>query len=163
MTEQLSTQAPNRTLGRLFSLLVIPAGVALWVLLWNWGFMASIVAFAIAYGAIWLYQAGAKTKPARKDVAFLISVIVVGVVASFLGGMVSDGWYAWTEEFSETTGFFSGEFLSFIGANFTSGELWGAYVVDILIAVVFAALGAGVLIRDLLKPEEQEKTPQQTS
>lgn len=142
--------------GRLLSLLVIPAGITLWVLLWRAGFMASIVSFGIAYGALWLFQAGAKEAPSRSDAYFLVGVIVVAVIASFLGGMISDGWYAWHNEFDEAAGFFSGDFWSFMTANLLEPGLWSSYTVDILLSLVFAALGAGGLIKDLLSPAEVE-------
>lgn len=156
MTTTSSMQPSARTAGRLLSLIVLPVGVALWVTLWNFGFMASLVAFAIAYGAIWLFEFGAKSKPARSDVLFLIGVIAAGVILSFLGGMVSDAWYAWTTEFNETAGFFSADFWSFVTANLTSGELWGSYIVDLLIALVFAVLGAGSLVRDLFAKDDSK-------
>ncbi len=146
-----STQPVNKPLGRLLSLLVIPVGIALWVILWQLGYMASLVAFGIAYGAVWLYQLGAKCQPDRKDAYFLIGVIVIGVILSFVGGMISDGWQAWVGEFGAAASFFSGDFWSFIGESLADGQLWQEYATDILIALVFAALGAGMLMRDLLK------------
>ena len=86
-----------------------------------------------------------------------------------MGGVVSDGWYAWRNEFDETAGFFSADFWSFMGANLFNGELWGSYVIDIVLAVAFAALGAGGLIKDLLAPapksapaETKPSAPQQS-
>lgn len=152
-----TTQNSYVTRGRLLSLLVIPAGIALWVLLWKAGFMASLVSFGIAYGALWLFQFGAKMQPTRSDAYFLIGVILAGVILSFLGGMVSDAWVAWSEEFGETSSFFSGEFWSFVMDNFSSSELWGAYMIDILLSLLFAALGTGGMIKDLLSPASDEK------
>ncbi len=44
--------------GTVFALAVIPVGVGLWLVLWNLGWMASIVAFVTAAGAARLYLAG---------------------------------------------------------------------------------------------------------
>lgn len=71
--------------GRLLALLIIPAGIALWVLLWKAGFIASLAAFGIAYGALWLFQSGAKRQPSRSDAYFLVGAILIGVILSFLG------------------------------------------------------------------------------
>lgn len=162
MAQPAATQTPNPTLGRLLSLLVIPVGVALWVLLWNWGFMASIVSFAIAYGAVWLFQFGAKTTPSRGDAFFLMAVILVGVIAAFVGGMISDAWQAWKGMVFENASFFSAEFWSFVSANlFNNSELWGSYMTDILIALVFGALGAGPLIKNLVMPPKEPESPQE--
>lgn len=151
-----TAQNSDSTPGRLLSLLIIPVGILAWVLLWKAGFIASIAAFGIAYGALWLFQLGAKTQPTRSDAYFLVGVILVGVILSFLGGMVSDAWTAWSEEFSESTSFFSGDFWSFVIDNFSSSELWGAYTTDILLSLLFVALGTGGMIKDLLSPASDE-------
>ncbi len=151
MAQPLSTPTPNPTRGKLLALLVIPAGMALWILLWSWGFMSAIVSFVIAYGAVWLFQVGAKTTPTRADTYYLLVVILIGVIASFLGGMISDAWSVWAAEMGNEAKFLSGDFWSFVGANITNGDLWKSYSTDILIAFVFAILGAGALIKDLLQ------------
>jgi hypothetical protein len=70
--------------------------------------------------------------------------------------MVSDTWTAWSDEFGETASYFSSDFWSFVLDNFTSSELWSAYTTDILLSLVFAALGTGGLIKDLLTPATEE-------
>lgn len=156
MSESLPIQKHNVVRGRLLALLVIPVGVALWILLWSWGFMSALVAFAIAYGAIWLFKLGAKTQPSRTDVYYLLAVIAVGVVAAFLGGMISDAWNVWSTEVASGAEFFGVDFWSFVGQNITNGDLWKSYMTDILIAIVFAALGAGVLVKDLLQANRDD-------
>ena len=50
---------PERVLrGILFSLLIIPAGVLAWAIIWQLGFMSAIVAFGVAVGGAWLYRFG---------------------------------------------------------------------------------------------------------
>ncbi|MEO7016604.1 MAG: hypothetical protein ABI130_05820 [Leifsonia sp.] len=44
--------------GIALSLLVMPVGVVLWVLIWNVGFIASIVSYGVAFAEVWLYRSG---------------------------------------------------------------------------------------------------------
>lgn len=139
--------------GLLLASLVIPAGVALWVLLWQFGFIASIVAFGISYGAIWLYEKGAKA-PVTKSVApALLAIMAAAVILAFLGGIVSDAWYAYVNELDGKQGFFSADFWMMVADNLTRAELWSIYAVDIVISVVFAAFGAWGVVMGLLRDD----------
>lgn len=135
--------------GLLFALGVVPVAMAVWVLLWQWGFIASVVAFGLAFGVLWLYNFGAGAPAKGKVVWWLLGIIVAGVALSFVSGMVSDAWYAYTNDMGGTQGFFSGEFWDMFWSNFFTADLWSQYTTDLLIAVAFAALGAGGIIKDL--------------
>lgn len=147
----------NVTRGWMLSLLAIPAGIALWVLIWSFGFMASFVAFAIAWLAVYLYVYGAKAPVSRRSAPVLIGVIVVGVVLAFLAGMAVDAALAFVEgtDVGQWAALTMGEFWEFYFINLSSnGEMWAAYGVDIAIAVVFGVLGCYSIVAELLKPEQ---------
>jgi len=160
MTELQTVAAPtNNTKGVLVSLAVIPVGVALWVVLWNFGFIASLVSFGIAYGALWLYTlVSSNQQPTRRDAFLLLGVILLGVVLSFLAGMISDAWSVYTE-FVDGAQFFSADFWSFTMEGLSNPDVWSDYMVDMLISLVFAALGTGALIRGLFARPAPEVTP----
>lgn len=143
--------------GLLLALLTIPVGIVLWVTLWNMGFMASLVAFVIAYGAVWLYKTqtgGHVSKPAAYS---LIAIIITGVVLSFISGMVADGW-AYFSEATEGATLLSREFLDFISDNLSSVEIWSAYQNDLILAVVFGLIGAGYELYKLFVPDNTNTT-----
>jgi hypothetical protein len=148
MAEDVAAQGKIKK-GLLFASLAVPVAVAVWVLLWQQGYMASLVAFGLSFGAVWLFTLGAGAAPSRKSAPWLAAVIVLGVVISFLAGMASDAWYAYTNDLGGTEGFFSADFWSMYFANIFTVELWSQYVTDLLIAIVFTVLGAGSVIRDL--------------
>jgi hypothetical protein len=137
--------------GILFALAAPIPGIALWVLLWNWGFMASIVAFAIAWLTVKLYTIGARAEVSRKAIPYVIGIAIVGTILAFMGGYVSDGleYYAAELKVSESSALFTADFWDFVSANLTNGELWASYRTDILIAIAFAALGMYGTIKDL--------------
>ena len=76
--------------GLALALLAIPAGVTAWVLLWQFGFIASVVAWGIAAGAAWLYRIGASQDVTKAAAPYIITIILLGVILAFLGGIVSD-------------------------------------------------------------------------
>lgn len=152
----------NVSKGLLFALLSIPIAVVGWLILWQLGFIASIVPLASAAAAVWLYKKGAGTENTKPGAAGLLGIIVVGVVLAFLSGIVADAWAAYTAELPETTSLFDSGFTSFLTDNmFMNGELWSSYLPDLGISIVFAVLGASGVVMDLFKPagkQEPEKT-----
>lgn len=140
----------NTKKGLLLASIVAPVGIAAWVILWQMGFIASIVAFGVAYGAVWLYKKGSGDDKVQKAVLPLLAIILVTVILAFLAGVVSDGWYAYTTKFEGTESFWSAEFWGFIGDNFANADLWSQYVGDIVISIAFAALGAGSIVMELV-------------
>ncbi len=137
--------------------LSIPVGVVVWDLLWNYGFMASIVSYGIAYVAIKLYQMGAGAPPDRSAAKTLLAIIAIGVVLSFMSGMAMDAHLSYAEDTPATAlqAYTSSDFWSFFLGNLAYADIWGSYFVDILIAVAFAFLGCFGIVRDLLQPQAQ--------
>ena len=138
--------------GLAYALLSIPVGMILWVIIWQMGFIASISSFAIAWLAIYLYRVGARSSVTRKVLPYLIAIIVVGVVLSFIAGMASDAvdFYNNKNSLSGMGTIFSGDFWSFFFDNlFNNPDLWASYTSDIIMSVVFAAIGLYGIVRDL--------------
>lgn len=152
----------NSGRGKLLSLLVIPLGIAAWLFLWQFGFIASVVAWGIAWGAVWLYSYGSGEEVNRAVAPYIVGVIVFGVVASFLSGMLSDLWYAYTTEMNGTQGFFSAEFLGMAWENLIWWDFVSSYIIDMLISLAFAALGAGGIIYGLYKSDNSSKESKDT-
>lgn len=146
----------NVKLGLLLSLIVIPVGIALWVLIWSFGFMASFVSFAIAWLAIYLYTLGAKSEVTRRTAPYILGVIVSGIILAFLGGMASDavGFYVEDTDMSQWSAILSADYWMFFVDNLLhNGELWSSYFMDILIALGFGLLGCYGVIKDLFIPK----------
>ena len=137
-------------LGLLASLLPILAGVAITVAIARAGYIASITSFVIALGAAYVYRAAAGA-PARKGLAPLVALIIVGVVLSFIAVVASDLWDAYGE--LESMGFDVGDKATFIRDGLTDSELLGEYGKDMAMFAVFAVLGIGGVIRSLFNQE----------
>jgi len=131
--------------GVLFSLLGVVAGIIVTVILWQFGFVASITSFLMAWLTLWLYIKGAKAAP-HKGIPAVIAVILIGAVLCLVGAIVSDAYVAFSQQYS---GMSVGDLL---GASFGvlgDPEVWSAYGINIVIFIVFAALGIFSTLRRL--------------
>ena len=72
------------------ALLIIPAGIIAWVILWQFGLVASIVAFGVAIGALWLYRFGSGGRISRTGAIRVTIITIVTLLLSFLAGLVAD-------------------------------------------------------------------------
>jgi len=143
--------------GLLFATAVIPLGIAAWLLLWEFGFIASVVAWGIAAGAVWLYRYGAKSDVTKATLPWLLAIIIVAVIAAFVSGMVSDLWHLYVNEIKGTGALLGSEFLSLAWDNLTYWDFVAQYTSDLLISIAFTALGAGGIVYGLLRPQVSAK------
>ena len=76
--------------GAVYALAAVPVGIAAWLVLWNMGWMASIVAFIAAALAARLYVTGAGGIISRRGAWVVVAITAVTVLLSFWGGMLVD-------------------------------------------------------------------------
>lgn len=131
--------------GLLFSLGGIVVGVVLTVLLWKVGFFASITSFAMAYATVWLYTKGAGAPP-KKGVGAVIGVIVIGVVVSLASIVTADALDYLASDYPDAS---IAEKADFVAYNLVRPEVWQDYSTNVVMFVIFAALGTFGLIRQL--------------
>ncbi|MEN9620774.1 MAG: hypothetical protein RL499_967 [Actinomycetota bacterium] len=89
-TAAVSPVRENVLRGTLLALLAVPAGVALWLVIWNLGYLAAIVSFAVALGAAFLYRVGSGGTVSKVGASIVTGIVVVTVLLSFYAGLVSD-------------------------------------------------------------------------
>jgi hypothetical protein len=134
--------------GIALALLVIPVGIVAWTVLWNFGFIASIVSYGVSVGAVWLYRVGSKARVTRASFWAILAIIIVTMVLSLLAGF-----------FTDVAGFLGLPLMQALTEPrvwevywnniFTNPDLWSAYLPQILLALAFAALGCYRTIRML--------------
>ena len=143
----------NVARGTLFALLAAPVGVIVWVVLWNFGFIASIVAFGVAYLAMFLYRFGSGGFVATAG-AIRITVITVGtLLLAFFGGVVSDVLGFWSDITGENpvTGIVSPDFWAGFQAILAEDGVAAGYLPDFGLALLFGALGCFSIIRSAFR------------
>jgi hypothetical protein len=137
-----TAQQENVLRGTLLSVLAIPAGVVLWVALWRFGIVASIVAFVIAFGAAWLYRKGSGGVVSRVGALVIALVVAAGILVSFWAGLVFDyAVYAADQLGTDPFTAMGNEvFWPAFGLDFPSN--FAANGANFAIAIAFGALGA---------------------
>lgn len=157
--------------GTLLALLVVPVGVALWVVIWNLGYVSAIVAFLIALGAAFLYKLGAGGTISKRGALIVTGIVVIAVLLSFYAGMVSD--YANFIAVEAGIGPFEALSLPMFWSAFNADLplVIEAYLPDFGLALLFGALGAFSVLRSAFKsasepapqPERTDEQPPATA
>jgi hypothetical protein len=142
-----SLPSENIPRGTLVALLIIPAGVLAWVLLWQFGLVASIVAFGVAIGALWLYRFGSGGRISRTGAIRITIIVVITLLLSFFAGLVSDvvPFYASQRNIPVISALTSSEFWTFF--NHALANNIGNVAVPLLLAAVFGVLGCFSVLR----------------
>jgi hypothetical protein len=134
--------------GTLFSLVAIPAGVILWLILWNMGFIASIVGFLVAAGAARMYVLGSGGSLSRRGVWVIAGVTLATVLVSFLGSIWVD--IASAMKVSPLAQLVDPQAWDLFVLNVTGNpEFLELYAGDFAMALLFSALGCFFTLRRL--------------
>lgn len=167
MSDALATPAPHLPVrenvgrGALAALVTVPVGVIAWVIVWGFGFVASIVGFVVALLALRLYLWGAG-RISRAGAAVVLLTTTVTLLVAFFAGIVYDA----------AIGFGEGSGLGAWGA-FTHPDFWPAfwevvppvlpeYLPDFGWAVGFGALGSFATIRSAFAAARASAAPAPT-
>jgi hypothetical protein len=141
----LDAPPENVQRGVAFALIVVPLGIIAWDILWGVGFVVSLVAFGIAWGALRLYRIGSNGVFGRSGAIAVAVITVATLVLAFVSG------YA-----VEIVGPFSKAAGTSIPESLVDGRFWGIVVqamttgqalISLLIAAAFGALGCFTLLR----------------
>jgi hypothetical protein len=151
----------NVVRGLLLALIALPAGVLVFTLIWNLGFISAIVGFGVAFAAFFLYRLGSGGRVSLQG-ALVVTLVTVGtLIAAFIFANVSDiatvyaqeSGLSWFEVLS-SPGFlplafeliFSPEGLAAIGGNAA-------------ITLLFGVLGCFTVLRGAFKEARAAAAP----
>jgi hypothetical protein len=131
----------NVVRGILLALIVIPVGVAAWVAIWSVGVVASIVAYGIAFAAVWLYRRGSGGLITRSGAWGITAIVVVTLLLGFWLGIAVD----FAGGFGHLDLLVDPRFQQIFQDNF--GEIVKANLVSLLLAVAIGGLGVYRVLR----------------
>ncbi len=139
----------NVVRGLLLSLLAVPAGILVFVLIWNLGFIASIVGFGVAFAAFFLYRLGSGGRVSMRGAVVVALVTVVTLVLAFIAAEVFTvaGEIARVNQVSVPEVLTSPELSGFVVQILTSPEVAGALVGDAAMTLLFGAIGCFTVLR----------------
>ena len=143
----------NVTRGTLLALLVIPLGVIVWTIIWNVGFIASIVSFGVAFLAVFLYQRGSGGTISRAGAIRVILIVVVTVALSLFIGVVSEVAIAIGQaaDISPFDAVASPNFWPFFNEILAEPDVQKELLPAIGLGILFAALGCFSTLRRAFK------------
>jgi hypothetical protein len=135
--------------GTVFALLIVPAGIIVWVILWQIGFIASIVAFGVALGAMRLYRFGSGGPVSRTGAIRITIITVATLVLSFFAGLVANLLPAYANHYhvNPIEAITSPQFWNIFVSSTTNPDNFGSLGVSFLLALVFGALGCFSVLR----------------
>jgi len=125
----------NVVRGGMLALIVIPVGVVVWVLIWSIGVVASIVAYGIAFAAVWLYRRGSGGIVTRAGAWTVTAVVVVTLLLGFWLGLAVN----YAGGLKHLDYFNNPQFWTLFQTNF--GALVQQNLVGLLLAIAIGAAG----------------------
>ncbi|UVJ39510.1 hypothetical protein [Arthrobacter sp. CJ23] len=134
--------------GTLLALAVVPLGIIVWMILWKFGWITSLVTFGAAALAARFYVLGTGGVLSRKGVWIIAGVTAATAILSFVGGVWLDA-----VEFlggSPLARVFDPEPWALMGDNLMyNPDFVSGYMGDFLMALLFGALGCFFTLRRL--------------
>jgi len=140
---------PDVQRGTVFALVAVPAGIIAYVALYEVGFIASVVAFGVAWLATLLYRYGSGQEVNRTGavrvaiitLATIVAAIAAGIIWD-VAGLVADDYS--TSPFTELT---SPDFWPYLVYDLSDWEYFRQYIPDILIGLLFGIIGCFSTLR----------------
>lgn len=149
----------NLVRGLLLSLLALPAGILVFVLIWNMGFIASIVGFGVAFAAYYLYRLGSGGRVSIRGAIVVAAVTIVTLVLAFISAEVFTvaGEIARVNQIPVTEVLTSPELSGLITRTLTAPDVVGALAGDAVMTLLFGAIGCFAVLRGAFR--EAKATP----
>lgn len=134
--------------GALLALVVLPAGTALWLVVWNFGFVASAVSALVAVGAVLLYRRGSGGPISILGALIASLITFVTLAVAFFSGIVTDA----LPSISESTGrtwahlIMSEGFWAFFGEALPSAM--SDYASTLVMSIALGVIGSFTVLRN---------------
>ena len=153
----------NVARGTIFALAIIPAGIIVFVVIWNLGWLASIVSYGVAIGAVFLYRLGAGGIIGRGGAARIAIITVGTILLSIVVALITDvaqGYsnYYGTTPLEELT---DPMFLTNFQYTMSEPGVFGEYLPSIAIALGLGLLGCFSLLRGVFTAPVEAATAEQ--
>jgi hypothetical protein len=147
--------------GFLLALLAVPAGVLVFTLIWNLGFIASIIGFGVAFLAFFLYRLGSGGRISIKGAAIITAITLGTLVLSFIFANVSDvaTVYAQTFGISWVQVMLSADFLPLALGLLFAPENLGSIAGNAGLTLLFGALGCFTVLRGAFQQARAASAP----
>ncbi len=149
----------NLVRGLLLSLLTIPAGIVVFSVIYNLGFIASIVALGVAFAAFFLYRLGSGGRVSMRGAVVVALVTIVTLVLAFVVAQytviavaLGDVWgMSWFEVLTNP------QFPSVAGEILADPSVSGELAGDAVFTFIFGLLGCGAILFNIFRAARAEQ------
>jgi hypothetical protein len=158
MTQPSPSSLPSENFPRgvIFALIVLPLGIVAWDVLWSVGFVASIVAFGVSWGAVRLYRLGSGGRITRNGAIALLVVTIATLTLGYISGFAVDVVKALVQQGASVTQALSyPPFWGYVGAAMTTTSA----LVSLLLTVLFGVLGCFNVLRAAFRVSRMPQGP----
>ncbi|MCU1417720.1 MAG: putative rane protein [Schumannella sp.] len=139
----------NRTRGTLLALLILPAGIIAWTIIWSIGYISGIVGIGVALGALALYRRGSGGRISMNGAARVSGIIVVTLLVAFFVGVIA------ADPLLFSRAMRTGRVFQAFGQELGLYET-GGLVINILLLVAFTVLGVFTVFRTAVTQARQQ-------
>ena len=151
MSYAFAEQPPieNVQRGTVFALVAAPVGIVVWIIVWSFGFIVSIVGFGVAWLALFLYRFGSGGIVSRTGAIRVAIITVVTLLVAIYAGLIADG----VSGFSQASGLSaietltSSQFWPAFNSLIADPAVWAEIVPSVGLALLFGVLGCFSLLR----------------
>lgn len=144
----------NHRRGIAYACLVIPLTVVVWLFVWQFGLITSVVAWGAAALAVRLYRYGSGWSPATRGAVAVLTIVIVSIFASLTAAFVYDAARGYFEEPSASMFVLGRAFADpafgdwFVSLYITQREVWAPWLLNLVFALLLSLLGvAPTLVR----------------
>jgi hypothetical protein len=154
----LNAPPENTGRGTIMALVIVPVGVMAWVLVWNFGFIASIVALFIAAGAHTLYRWGSGGRVGWGGAIRILLITVATLALAFLGGLLVDFVPLWMELTSSSVPetLVDPEFWVILASS--ASDPRNGVLIALLASIGLGAIGCFLVLRSVFVEARAQKT-----
>ena len=151
MSYAFAEQPPieNVQRGTVFALVAAPVGIVVWIVVWSFGFIASIVGFGVAWLALFLYRFGSGGIISRTGAIRVAIITVATLSVAIYAGLIADG----VSGFSQASGLTAIEtltsppFWTTFNSLLADPAVWAEIAPSVGLALLFGVLGCFSLLR----------------
>jgi hypothetical protein len=149
----------NLVRGLLLSLITIPVGIVVFSVIYNLGFIASIVALGVAFAAFFLYRLGSGGRVSMRGAVVVALVTIVTLVLAFIVAQytviavaLAGVWgISWVEVLT------SPEFPGIAGEILADPTVSGEVAGDAVFTFIFGLLGCGAILFNVFRAARAEQ------
>lgn len=139
--------------GMLMALIPGILGVVLWRVVWNVGYISSLVSFAVVYAMYWFYTKWGG-RISKRELIQLMVVATIFILIAFFASFILDVRNFYLTMYGGEGSWFSADFLRILGEQLAHVQ---GYIKDLGLTLLFTGLAIFSLVHDKKRALQDKK------